>query len=212
MKRNSFTEAPNPIINQELRNRTAFHEAGHAAAIYFLNKNKQLPPVFFQISIKEIDQSDTWPAYFDAQVEDGRLIHSLPISAASATESNDKSNKGLLLAFEADVVNLLVGSIAEAKYVASCDGEVINPKLINLEALRFYGGASDLKIVHEYLDCFIPSEQKRKIKIDELFNQAFDFIEEYASWQAISTLANYILDNQKTIITCEEAISVLDGD
>lgn len=211
MKRNSFTEAPRPIINQELRNRTAFHEAGHAAAIYFLNKNKQLPPVFFQISIKEMDQSDTWPIYFDAQVEDGRLIQSLPISAAS-TESNDKSNKGLLLAFEADVVNLLVGSIAEAKYVASCDGEVINPKLINLEALKFYGGSSDLKIVHEYLDCFIPCEQQRKIKINELFNQAFDFIEGYENWNAISTLANYILDNQKTIITCEEAISVLDSD
>lgn len=212
MKRNSFTETPRPIINQELRNRTAFHEAGHAAAIYFLNKNKQLPPVFFQISIKEMDQSDTWPAYFDAQVEDGRLIHSLPISAVSTTESNDNSNKGLLLAFEADVVNLLVGSIAEAKYVASCDGEVINPKLINLEALKFYGGSSDLKIVYEYLDCFIPSEKKREIKIDELFNQAFEFIEGYTNWHAISALANYILDNQKTIITCEEAISVLDGD
>ena len=212
MKRNSFFERSiTPIINQELRNRTAFHEAGHAAAIYFLNKLKQLPPVFFQITIKEMNQSDSWPVTYEAQVEDGRLIQSLPVSTPFSSDNPNTTHKGLLTAFEADVVNLLVGSLAEAKYVACCDGETINPYLINTEALKFYGGSSDLKIVHEYLDCFISCEQKRKLKIKELFSQAFGFIEESSNWQAISALANYILDNRKTVITCEEAISVLDA-
>ena len=47
-------------------------------------------------------------------------------------------------------------------------------------------------------------------KMAELFNQAFQFIDSSVYWQAIKGLANYILDNMKNTISCEEAITVLD--
>src|SRR5512139_2646565 len=77
-----------PAHPETLRKQTAIHEAGHAAAIYIGNKQKQLPPVFFQIVIKNevntgqwTDQSDNnanRPMTCFAKVEGGRLIHTLP--------------------------------------------------------------------------------------------------------------------------------------
>jgi len=52
MKRNYQINTICPIDDQELIRQTAFHEAGHAAAIYLYNKQKQLPPVFFKSRLK----------------------------------------------------------------------------------------------------------------------------------------------------------------
>jgi len=55
MKRKPTSNDFYPINHAELSRKTATHEAGHAAAIYLGNKQKQLPPVFFQIYIKDLN-------------------------------------------------------------------------------------------------------------------------------------------------------------
>jgi hypothetical protein len=70
MKRNYPIPPTCPINNQELiRQTAAFHATGHAAAIYLDNKQKQLPPVFFQITIKAWDRPKNSP------LDKGLLAH-----------------------------------------------------------------------------------------------------------------------------------------
>jgi hypothetical protein len=56
MKRNYQADASCSINDQDLIKQIAFHEAGHAAVIYLYNKQKQLPPVYFQITIKILER------------------------------------------------------------------------------------------------------------------------------------------------------------
>jgi len=100
------------LNNQELAKHTAFHEAGHAAAIYLGNKQKQLPPVFFKIQIIKPDQTRK---HFSAKVIDGQLIQSLPVTSLdNLSELSNDEQHSCQCAYEADVINLLVGPLAEA--------------------------------------------------------------------------------------------------
>lgn len=219
MKRNYQTDAPYTINDHDLIKQVAFHEAGHAAAIYLYNKQKQLPPVYFQITIRALDRQKDSPlnicslAYdqYAAVVEGGRLIHSLPVALLESAHYFSASEQDAYqTAFEADMINLLIGPLAEAKHVALRDGEQFNAQLVNLNALHNYGGTSDLNKVYEYLDIYIPSRSRHKEKMAELFNKAFQFINVPNHWQAVEHLADYILSNKDNIISCEEAIAVLD--
>ena len=216
MKRNYPIDAITPILDKNLIRQVVFHEAGHAAAIHLYNRQKRLPPVYFQISIKQIDNSTT--QYFTnsavtrdhiaAIVEGGRLIHSLPVTLIeSVTHEQDTFR----MAYEADMVNLLVGSLAEAKYVALRDDECFNKNLISINALHHYGGTSDLEKVYDYLENFIADPCLQEEKLVELLNQAFEFIESPVYWKAIENLATYIQDNMSDTISCEDAIAVLDA-
>ena len=88
MKRNYPINAMIPVRDQDLIRQIVFHEAGHAAAIHLYNKQKQLPPVYFQITIKKTDNIIANPFasravthdHFVAMVEGGCLIHSIPIT------------------------------------------------------------------------------------------------------------------------------------
>jgi len=272
-------KALSQIDPEEFSRKIAIHEAGHAAAIYLGNKQKQLPPVFFQIYINVPIRSSPYPedemapahsgrrldfpvnetgAVSDnkartvspnpanlpefegfkraintyelnaciqlprclhksntdwfAKVEDGRLIHTLPSSFDEAIRDFSELQKHTYQqAFEADIINLLTGPLAEANYVAMRDDELINPRLVNLNALRNYGGASDLDIVNEYIECYFPDKERRDKKVSELFIAAFNFIKTQSNWLAIMALADYILANHKNIIECEEIIAVLDS-
>jgi hypothetical protein len=165
MNRNHiFDKTFNP--NRKEINRTvAIHEAGHAAAIYIGNKQKGLPPVYFQIFITALNnnfQASEFlckPDYKNiAKVEGGRLIHTLPSSIEEATKGFSSAQKlAYSRAFEADMINSLVGPLAEAKYIALRDGELINPILVNFNALHYYGGTSDLESVNEYLSALFPT-------------------------------------------------------
>ena len=94
MKRNYQKSTCCAINDQDLIRQTAFHEAGHAAGIYLYNKHKQLPPVYFQITINPVHRpiEKTWDTlalsgdHFTAMVEGGRLISSLPIAIIESTE------------------------------------------------------------------------------------------------------------------------------
>ncbi len=208
-----------PDTRIEIDKRIAYHQAGHAAAIYLGNKQKQLPAVHFQIIIKPQEwdgqQSDRFTrkhGKYTAKVEGGRLIQSLPMSFSEATQYFSwPEQEECLCAFEADVINLLAGSLAEAKYVASRDNEVFNPNLVYLGALKFYGGNSDLEVITEYLECFMLHEAERDRKLAELFLAAYNFVNKRSNWRAISALADFIRDEPKDIIQCEEVISLLES-
>jgi len=219
MKRNYQTNTTRPINDQDLIRQIAFHEAGHATAIYLYNKQKQLPPVFFQITIKALDRLKNSPLntcslppnHYIAVVEDGCLIQSLPAALIeSAHYSSAAEQDAYETAFEADMINLLIGPLAEAKHVALRDNEQFNAHLVNINALNYYGGTSDLEKFYEYLEVFIATKSQHKKKISELFNKAFQFISSPVHWKAIEDLADYILINGENIISCENAITVLD--
>ncbi len=213
MKRNYITDAFTPVTSYDLISRTVYHEAGHAAAIYLYNRQKHFPPIHFRIAIEDLSELDMPPesaCKFKlwncvAKVEGGRLTHLLP----PPQSEDEEQKKGYLAAIKADIVNLLVGPLAEAKYVALCDDESFNPLLVTIDALKFYGGTSDLEKVNEYLECFFDSHI-HDLVLSELFNAAFAFISDRTNWQAIETLADYILANNRKTIDCEEVIEVIE--
>jgi hypothetical protein len=200
----------------------AFHEAGHAAAIYLNNKIRDLPPASFQIIFKDFngESEDGIMVYQVAQndciarVKGGRSTKLLPSSIEASTlkttDYNDASIKDRMIAFEVDIINLLIGPLAEAKYIAHTDDELFNHKLVDLGALKNYGGSSDLELANEYLQCFSACQQQQRKKLDELFTVAFNFINDRANWSAITKLANYILDSNKSIINSEEIVLLLE--
>ncbi len=219
MNRKVTSENLNQEQLKEYKRRIAFHEAGHATAIFFNNKAKNLPPVFFQINLKNINGKPE--EYLKARhtmhddcivgVEGGQLVDFLPASIdalANNTTNPDDLMPYLIKAIEADIINLLIGPLAEAKYVADTDNEIFNQKLVNLNALKHYGGSSDLALVNDYLQSFSPVKQQQDKKLDELFSVAFSFIKDQQSWAAITKLANYIIDGNKTLIGYDEVVSL----
>jgi len=217
MKRSHLIDIPPISHDAEFIRQVAFHEAGHAAAIHIRNKQKQLPPIFFQIYINHVYQwrKDARNTYendkvYLTKIEDGRLIHTLPSSVAKALSDFTPAQEfQYQVAFEADIVNLLAGPLSEANYIALRDDEPINPNLVHLDALHFYGGSSDIETINEYMDCLELSLAQRQAKLVSLFLKAFAFIKDPANWRAILALAEYIISSQKNIILYEDVASVL---
>jgi len=209
MERNySLTAASAFVKAEELRLRTAFHEAGHAAAIHIRNRQKQLPPVFFEIQVKHPSTNN---GEFCAKVVDGNLTQNLPIAVIeSFSFLTADEQHSCQRAYEADIVNLLSGPLAEAKHVLISDGEPFNINLIDINALRFYGGHSDLERAQYYLESFITSKILREQKLSELLIQAYEFVDDFRYWNCIQNLAQFILDSRQEIITCDEAINVFE--
>ena len=218
MKRNNISHRS---VHNRLQNFThsiAFHEAGHAIAICVNNQARQQQPVFFQIVIKDLSQHDEEcnNLLVDsddsvARVEGGRLIQSLIFNVDVLTDkliSIDESVAPLVreyqVAFETDIINLLIGPLAEAKQSYLNDNEHFNYQLINLKALKNYGGDSDLALAWEYLESYSKDKQRQEEKLDELFIAAGDFISDSKNWKAITKLADYIIHSDKNIISCEE--------
>jgi hypothetical protein len=223
MKRNKIIDSF--IHNSEQHKQCiAFHEAGHATAIYLNNKARNLPPIFFQIIIRQINgtsdhEGSTYQSTQDAsvaRVEGGRLIESLPYKVDGLAHKLIDHNEAMMplvkdyvTAFEADIINLLVGPLAESKYVHERDNEPFGNQFANLQALENYGGDSDLALVREYVESFSASKQRQDGKLDELFAKACDFVSDVSNWKAITRLANYILDTDKAVISSEEVVSVI---
>jgi hypothetical protein len=196
----------------ELKLRTAVHEAGHAAAIYLGNRQKHLPPVFFQIAISGLSSRPKSLKNCLAKVEGGRLIHTLNSSVNEAARDFSAAQKqAYLKAFDADIVNFLVGPLAEANYLATMNDDIFNPSLLNLSALPCYGGDADLKAVQEYLDCFSHDALMQRDKINASFAAAFAFINDRHHWQAIIALTQAILASKKDLIGYQEIVAVLDA-
>ena len=199
--------------------RNAFHLAGRIAAIHFGNSQKNLPSVHFQVAIKSYAPLVGYPKHLTqmprkalAALEGGRLISHLPQCYQSAIRMlSDVEKKQCQSAFEADVTNILVGPLAEAKYVALRDGEVFNANLIYLGALKFYSGALDLLTVDEYMDCLFPGHgTERQQKMAGLFLAAYGFIGNSENWQAITKVAEGLCNTSKETVPYEELIALLD--
>jgi hypothetical protein len=198
---------------------TAYHLAGHAVAICLGNKLRQLPDVHFQIVIIQPMQdkrasglsTDNVGGY-TALVEGGRLIHQLPLTLATALEGlpDQQQQDEYKRAFEADIINLLVGSLAEAKYIASRDVKAFNANLANISGLRSNNGRPDSSLIVEYMDCFM-FDQKDYDRMKELYLDAFSFVNNRSNWFTISSLAAYILDKPTGCIDCEEVVSLIDS-
>lgn len=209
------TAQTNTLIQVGRRN--AYHQAGHAAAIYLGNKQKNLPAVHFQISIKPHERDGRLsgrtlrlPCKYAAKVEGGRLLQSLPLSFADATRHLSPAEQSLCRsAIEADITNLLAGPLAEAKHVALRDDEVFNANLVYLGALQFYGGKVELEIINELMDCYLSDKAERKQKLAELFLAAYSFINDPKSWKAITVVAEMVCSAPQDIFSCEELISLL---
>ncbi|MGZ8919277.1 MAG: hypothetical protein ACXW0T_13740 [Methylobacter sp.] len=219
MNRNYLIDTSHFVPDQDLIRQIVFHKAGHAAAIYLYNKQKQLPPVYFQNPVKKTAHFLTdpfasrvvWHNHFVAMVKGGCLNPRLPVALIeSANYLSVVEREACRTAFEADMINLLVGPLAEAKHVALRDDECFSKNLITVNALHYYGGKSDLEKIYEYLKYLISDNSLRDEKLAELFNEAFQFIDSPVYWKAIERLAGYILANTKSTISCEEAIAVLD--
>jgi len=187
----------------ELTRQTAFHEAGHAAAIYLGNQLRGLPPVYFSIEVKR-SEKNAMP--LQAKVLGGHLIQSLPVAMLDNLADLSAAEKhSYQCAYEADVINLLAGPLAEARYVSIRDDEVLNLNLLSTQALgEYYGGQADMEKAYQYLEYFIADAKQRDEKMLELFAQAWMFVSHRKSWVGILNLANYILESDQGVISCEE--------
>jgi hypothetical protein len=197
--------------------RTAYHQAGIAAAICLGNKQRKLPMVYFEIIVKPFHVGGLNPEILNypkskyiATLDGGRLIQNFPLPRFDETNGFTRSEQmEYQRAFEADVINILTGSLAEAKYVAARDDEIFNANLVNVNALHFYDRNSQMDVINDYLECFLPDEMVREEKLVELFQKAYSFINRKTNWHAIVALADYIRSCAKWKITCEEINAVL---
>ncbi|MCQ8128972.1 hypothetical protein [Methylomonas rivi] len=218
MKRSQNLHTPDSLGQKEIGRETAIHEAGHAAGIYFGNRQKALPVVFFRIYIQSSASGGnaSWLSghankQCSAQIEGGRLIHALPYSFQEAVKHFTPAQKqDYARAFEADMFNLLIGPVAEAKYVSLRDDEPHNFDLVHLDSLHFYGGASDLEAINEYIDCFLRGNALKDNKISDLFQAACRFVSEPSHWRAITGLADAILAAENQIIEYDAIVEILE--
>lgn len=212
----------------DLKQKIAYHEAGHAAGIHFSSIQKNLPAVFYEIVFKcaEEGMADTQPdnvinsQTYMAWINGGRLIDSLLLLTPQASEcrvsvcsANEllNSDEDYRLALETDITNLLIGSLAEAKYTALIDDEPFHHQLLTMQSLKNYGGEADLEVIYEYLQSYTTDEHQQCRMLDEIFIKAFRFVNDYATWKAVSRLAKHILNSHKNIIGSEEVAAVLNG-
>ena len=218
MKRNYYINDLDFGTFQELAIQIAYHEAGHATAIYLYNKQQQLPSIFFQIHLKNYEdikqltaQDINYQGDYVAEIEGGCLIENLALNlSVSKNEINPNEREEYYRALNADVINLLAGSIAEQNYLILRDNEIINEELLNIRNLGRYGNYSDMQKINNYLrflsDC--PVEQQQKLTL--LLKESFSFITHPQTWKAVTAVAHYILDSQKQEVHCEDVFQVID--
>lgn len=202
------------LTREEASKKIAFHAAGHATAIYLGNQQKGLEPVFFQILINLLSNDlhlGKHSKTYTAKVEGGCLID-VPSSLDQATQGFSKTQKhAYSRAFDRDIINLLAGFLAEAKYVALRDDEPISPRLVNIEALPNYGSLAELEKLNQYFECIAETDVQKETKIIALYNEAFRFVSERSNWLAITALAGYILTVDKNTIDFDEIIAAIAG-
>jgi hypothetical protein len=221
MKRNLHINNSDTYTPEIRRRCIAYHEAGHAAAVYLINRMRNIPPLFFRLRFNvthAVTASDFKPSYenYIACIDGGRLLHALPdtlddfrVAPIKTAQYWIRSREDLLNALEADVTNLLAGSLAEAKFVAEMDDEIFTHRLVDPPALENYGGSFDLALIDDYLRCYSSDPQARDQKLNQLHQMAFNFINDYHNWRAVSKLAEFILAAEKDTICSTEVAAIL---
>jgi hypothetical protein len=105
----------------------------------------------------------------------------------------------------------LVGPLAGAKYAALRDGEVFSANLVNIAALRYYGGSPNLALIAEYMGYFMFNKKDHDRKLKRLYQSAYSFINNKTNWYAIASLADHILDEPVSPINGEDVISLFES-
>ncbi|MCF6203379.1 MAG: hypothetical protein L3J59_06860, partial [Methylococcaceae bacterium] len=147
-----------------------------------------------------------------AKVIGGYLIENFPgVKIAKNHHLTKEQSAKLEQAYKADIIHLLVGPLAEAKYVSIRDGEAFNFNLLITYALSYYGGLSDVEKAYSYMAYFVASKAQGEALMLKLFSEAFKFIENTHNWKCILNLAHYILKSKNQIVSCEKAIKILDN-
>jgi hypothetical protein len=190
--------------------RNMFNLAGYATAIYLNNKARNLPSCAFQISLDDLANQ---PKSGLRASETCQIEPLLPLMSGILHDTEGTViNRGFVVtAFEVDIINLLIGPLAEARHVAEANREPFTHHSISLQALKFYNGALKLDLVEEYLQSLSDSQQEVDEKRSELYSIAFNFINDPANWRTITNLANYACENMKTIITSDDAAFVCES-
>lgn len=213
MRRSNTMDALDSADLTSYKQRIAYHEAGHATAIHFFNNQKKLPPVFFEIVLHKDQVTNQITNQIGnedciAGILGGRLIQLFPPAFDDLDQVFGVSDAHRL-AFEMDIVNLLIGPLAEAKYTAQIDNETFTQQLFTIGSLKNYGGDADLAVVDDYLNSYSVDKWEYHERLNRLFIQAFNFVNDYANWVAITRLANYISASKKNKISYDEvAISL----
>ena len=196
MQRYYQTQEKSIFASLEVIRRTAFHEAGHVAAIFFGSQRKELPSIYFQMHIHN-HKKPASPALTRncgaRQIDDRQMIDHRAAVAWQDFSTTDECQ----LAYEAYIINLLAGPLAEAKYVFLRDNEIFNVNLLNPKALKNYGGKNDMLEVQFYLESLAASWQEQENKLNQLYAEAFRFVQNSYNWKRITALANQILDRSE---------------
>lgn len=199
--------------------RNAFHQAGRAVAVHLGNRKKHLPEVYFQITLSPIAEGIQHPnkaqenlAHYTAQLEGGRLIQDMPMPFDQVARDLPPHDQALFrIALEADLINLLAGPLAEAKYVAMCNEEEFNTGRVCLDDLKNFGGSTVMKLVEHYAKWLVKDPSGRNQKLAELFLAAYSFIDQPSNWNAITQVASYICNQTCGTIPCEDLILYLES-
>lgn len=218
------TNTQQKISIGKISKKMAYHQAGYAAAIHIGNQHKQLPTVHFHVAIKPELQNRQPNSCMTGIIEDifckcavnlegGRLIQPLPLRISEAVQNLSWYQQAeYCCALESDVVNLLAGPLAEAKYVALRDNEVFKANLLNINSLHFYNGSSAIELANKYMECYLPNEEERERKLAQLLMLAFNFVADHGNWRKIRALAEFIQSQTKAgVIPSKELISLLDS-
>lgn len=181
--------------------RQAFHQAGHAAALYLNapDKNKLTASLTVNLALKKPVTGKK------SQVTECHYVNHL------AYQTRNKHT--LLPAFTADIVALIAGPLAEARYTLTQDNEIFHINLLKPDALQNYGGQDDLMLIEQCLDNFFilhADTVDREQTLLSLYKQAFGFVQNEGNWQRISALAHYLGDSQNQPVDIAEITAVLD--
>lgn len=194
----------------------AFHIAGHAAAIYLNNKASFSPSSIFQIRFQQRNCDSRHRQTIQCQHivridDDERTIQPFPRPVTrSADETDGPLRSDDLNTCDTDIINLLAGPLAEARYIHDCDNELLTRRLIDLEALKQYGGDSDLLIARQNLRNLLSVQSEQDKKLEELLTAAFYFVNDDNNWSVIIRLAEYLFKHHKKMMSSEEVASVLE--
>jgi hypothetical protein len=191
----------------------AYHQAAYAAAICLRNKKSNLPPVYFRIcrvhnrfqkSAREMGHG------LPFSLEGGRLIDPLTVSITECV--NDFSlvdQQAFKIAFEADIINLLVGAYAEIKYVNHLGYRKLIRHPISFNTMEDYFGPYWCDCTKNYLECFFNEPKQQENKIAELFSRAYCFVNKSSYWLVISKLAELLMNSSEDYCTCEQVNSFI---
>lgn len=216
MNRDKLTGTNGSLKRALYIDQVAFHEAGHAAAIFLRNRQLNLPSVYFHIRLVGLGGRNSKGASSELEkclilqpILEGGLLHTESAISPGNCVCPAVDCDSCRVAYEADVINLLAGPVAEATHVAVRDGEPINRYLVDRMALKNYGGGSDLEQVDAYLNSYSSDPIKRIAKLESLYFASFEFVSQPEIWQAITRLAHYIVEREQDIVSYDEIKTVL---